>query len=182
LHDSVEYAGDILEQILIQQDSIQSESFWILWEILEEQSRQDVQKRYVSYLLLSHRWWASKTDNWKPLEHKYAVMRRVVNEFGEYDIESVLRLLSGIGTEVLMPDGLKWLSNVLLKFDDPQKELTDSDVFFYAEKLIQRTYYRHLRIIKQDNQLRESFLHLLDLMLDAGSSLAFVVRERLIVT
>lgn len=181
-YDCVKYVAQVLENIIIEQDSLQSESFWSIWGILEDRIRQSSQKRYVSYLLLSHQWWNSKADRWIPLQNKSLVMRRLVTEFGEYDLKAVLKLLSGIGTEELMPDGLNWLRIVLERFEDPKQELIDSDIFFYAEKLIQRTYYRYIRDIKRDHQLQQSLLVLLDLMMDAGSSLAFVVRERLITT
>lgn len=180
-HDSVKYVEEILEYMLIKQDSLQSESFWNLWEILAERIRQSDRKRYVSYLLLSHRWWNANADNWKPLQNKSLTMRRMVIEFGKYDFKATLQLLSGIGTEVLMPDGLNWLRMVLQTIENPTQELIDSDVFFYSEKLIQRTYYKYLREVKRDHQLQQSLLVILDLLVDVGSSLAFIVRERLII-
>lgn len=179
-YESIKYVADILEQIIIEQDTLQTESFWGLWEILEGQIRKDDRKRYVSYLLLSHQWWTSEADNWKPLQNKSLVMRRLVTEFGQYDLKAVMRLLSGIGMEALMPHGLNWLRIVFEYIEHPKSELTDSGVFLYSEKLIRRTYYKHLREIKRDHQLQQSFLFLLDMLVDVGSSLAFIVRERLI--
>ncbi len=107
-------------------------------------------------------------------------MRRLVTEFGQYDLKAVMRLLSGIGMEALMPHGLNWLGTVLESVENPRSELADSDVFIYSEKLIRRTYYKYLREIKRDRQLQQNMLFLLDLLVDIGSSLAFIVRERLI--
>jgi len=179
-YDSVKYVADILEWMIVEQDTLQSESFWSVWEILEDRIRKSDPKRYVSYLLLSHGWWNSKADSWKPLQNKSLVMRRLVIEFGKYDIKAVMKLLSGIGMEALMPHGLNWLRIVLEDVENPKRELADSDVFFYSEKLIQRTYYKYLREIKRDRQLQQSLLIFLDLLVDVGSSLAFIVRERLI--
>lgn len=179
-YESVKYIADILEWIILKQDTLQTESFWELWEILESQIRKSDQKRYVSYLLLSHQWWTSEADNWKPLQNKSLVMRRLVTEFGQYDLKAVMRLLSGIGMEALMPHGLNWLRIVLESIENPKSELADSSVFMYSEKLIRRTYYKYLREIKREHQLQQSMLFLLDLLVDSGSSLAFIVRERLI--
>lgn len=179
-YKSVEYIADILEWIILNQDILQTESFWGLWEILESQIRKSDQKRYVSYLLLSNRWWTSEADNWKPLQNKSLVMRRLVTEFGQYDLKAVMQLLSGIGMETLMPHGLNWLRIVLESVENPRGELADSSVFLYSEKLIRRTYYKYLREIKRDRQLQQNLLLMLDLLVDVGSSLAFIVRERLI--
>lgn len=178
--ESIKYVADVLEWIIVKQDSLLTESFWGLWEILEDRIRKSNQKRYVSYLLLSHQWWTSEADNWKPLQNKSLVMRRLVTEFGQYDLKAVMQLLSGIGMEALMPHGLNWLRIVLDSVENPRGELADSGVFLYSEKLIRRTYYKYLREIKRDRQLQQSLLFLLDLLVDVGSSLAFIVRERLI--
>lgn len=178
-YESVKYVADILEWIIVKQDTLQTESFWGLWEILEDQIRKADQKRYISYLFLSHRWRA-EADNWKPLQNKSLIMRRLVTEFGQYDLKAVMQLLSGIGMEALMPHGLNWLRIVLDSVESPRSELADSSAFLYSEKLIRRTYYKYLREIKRDRQLQQSLLFLLDLLVDSGSSLAFIVRERLI--
>jgi len=179
-HESIKYVAEILEWMIVGQDLLQSESFWDIWVILEDRIRKSDRKHYVSYLFLSHRYWNSKADSWKPLQNKSLIVRRLVVEFGQYDLKAVLKLLSGIGTKELMPNGLNWLQSVLANVEDAKQELVDSNVFFYAEKLVQRTYYRYLREIKRDHQLQQSLLVLLDLMVDSGSSLAFIVRERLI--
>ena len=181
-YESIKYVAEILEWMIVEQDSLQSESFWDVWEILEDRIRTSDRKHYVSHLFLSHQYWNSKSDSWRPLQNKSLVMRRLVTEFGQYDLKAVLKLLSGIGTKELMPSGLNWLQSVLANVEDAKQELVDSNVFFYAEKLIQRTYYRYLREIKREHQLQQSFLVFLDLMVDSGSSLAFIVRERLIIT
>jgi hypothetical protein len=99
---------------------------------------------------------------------------------GNNDIRSVVRLLSGIGTTVLLPDGIIWLKDVIDNTPDPLVELSESNALFYSERLIQKVYYRHLNEIKAHQELRESYLHFLDIMINLGSSLAFIIRERVI--
>lgn len=178
--DSRRFVSDVLQWIISEQENLKTASFWSLWSVLEEYVRESEQKFFLSYLLLSHRYWASTADSWEPLRNKSHVMQKRILEFGQYDVKAVMQLLSGIGTETLMPQGLNWLNEVIVQLENPRETFADSDVFVYSEKLIQRTYYRYLRQIKQDKQLQSSFLVLLNLMVDLGSSLAFIVRERLI--
>lgn len=178
--DSRGFVSDVLQWIISEQRKLNTASFWTLWSVLEKYVRGSEQKFFLSYLLLSHHYWISRPDSWVPLRNKSQVMQKRILEFGQYDVKAVMQLLSGIGTETLMPQGLNWLNKVIVQLENPRETFADSDVFVYSEKLIQRTYYRYLRQIKQDKQLQSSFLVLLNLMVDLGSSLAFIVRERLI--
>ena len=92
----------------------------------------------------------------------------------------MIPLLSGIGTKSLLPDGMVWLDAAFASSPDSIQELTDSDTFFYSEKLIQRVYNLYLRDVKSNSEIKRSFLFFLDTMVNAGSSLAFIIRERVV--
>ena len=179
-YESTKYIKELLERIIIEEDKINSQTFWDLWETLENKIRTTGKRDFLSHLFLSIPWRASETEDWQPLRQKRFYVRKLIIELGHNDIRSVVRLLSGIGTTVLLPDGIIWLREVINNIPDPLVELNESNTLFYSERLIQKVYYRYLNEIKAHQGLRESYLHFLDILINLGSSLAFIIRERVI--
>lgn len=179
-YEAYKYIKEIIEQIIIEENQLNSPMFWDLWGILESKIRSTNKRDFISYLFLSIPWWTSEAEDWNPLLHKKFYIRGLIIEFGHYDICAVVRLLSGIGTKVLLPEGIMWLKSTLKNSANPLDELSDSKAFFYSEKLIQRIYYRYKNEIKNNKELRESYLYFLDILINLGSSLAFIIRERII--
>lgn len=175
-----EFIQEIVDAIIMTEYQLKSPRFWDLWEVLESKIRTSKNQHCISYLFLSHRWWNSDAEDWSPLKNKKLYFRKLITELGHYDIGSVIKLLAGIGSKRLLPDGLIWLKIALDNCPEPLQELKNSNTFSYAEKLIRRVYYRYLKDIKGNRELRDSFLYLLDKMVNLGSSLAFMVRERVI--
>jgi len=52
--------------------------------------------------------------------------------------------------------------------------------YYYGEKLIQKVFKNQIRDIKEDSILFEEFLWFLNLMIDLGSSKAYLIRENII--
>lgn len=179
-HRAYEFVDKTIEQIIIDQEELNSTVFWGLMETLEDQTQKSQDYQYVKYLFLSIPWWSSTADDWAPLKNKKFYYRDLIQNLGGHDIKSVVRLLSGIGTKTLLPDGLMWLESVLNSSTKYLQELNDSDTFFYAERLILRAYNLHQKNIKSMPELRKSYLFLLDNLINIGSSLAFIIRERII--
>ncbi|MBN1876728.1 MAG: NACHT domain-containing protein [Anaerolineae bacterium] len=179
-HEGIEFVSGILERIIIEEDTVHSENFWPLWEVLESEIRQTGKSLFISHLFLSSRWWISEAKDWPPLVNRELYLKKIITELGHTDIKSVTKLLAGIGAERLLPDGVVWLKHALTNVPDPLNALNDSDTFLYCEKLVRRAYYKNLRDIKADTVLRESLLYLLDALVNLGSSIAFIIRERVI--
>jgi len=178
-HNAYEFVDKIIEQLIIEQEKLNSNIFWGLIGTLEEQTRKSQNYRYINYLFLSIPWWSSTADDWAPLKNKKFYYRDLIKNLGVHDIKSVMRLLSGIGTKVLLPEGIIWLENTLTNSPKRFQELNDSDTFFYSERLIQRVYNLHRNDVKSIPELRKSYLSLLDNLINFGSSLAFIIRERI---
>lgn len=180
MHDAFEFVKDIVESLIFEEDKILSSRFWDLWEILEKEVKTNKDPDFLALLFLSFPWWNSDSEDWSPLQGKKPYIQKLIRELGKFDIKSVTRLISGIGTATLLPDGIIWISQVIKEMPERDKRLKDSDVFFYFERLIRRAYYRHLKDIKSDKELRDNFLYVLDTLINLGSSLAFIVRERVV--
>jgi hypothetical protein len=179
-NEGKEFVGEILEQIILEEDSFKSPRFWDLWEVLAAKIQESSQRHFLSYLFLSIRWWNDGADDWPPIRSKISFVKETILNLGQYDLQSVLQLLAGIGSKPLLPEGLLWLKIALDANPQPLQELRERDTFFYSERLIQKVFYQHMKAIKESSELRDSFLSLLNLMVDAGSSVSFIVRERVI--
>jgi len=179
-HYAHEFVKDIVESLIIQADKLLSPRFWDLWEVLEKELKTDKDRDFLALLFLSFPWWNADSEDWAPLKEKKPYIRKLIYELGKYDLKSVVRLVSGIGTVTLLPDGIIWVSHVIKEMPESENELSDSDIFFYSERLIRRAYYRHIKDIKTDKELRDNFLFFLDTLINLGSSLAFIVRERIV--
>jgi len=179
-HNAYEFVDKTLEKIVLEQDKLNSPVFWDLIKVLENKTTATQNYRYVNYLFLSIPWWNSTAEDWLPLKNKKLYYRDLIRNLGHHDIKSVVKLLSGIGAKTLLPDGVIWLTDALVHSPEFIQELNDSDTFFYAEKLIQRVYDLHRKNVKTIPELRKSYLFLLDNLINFGSSLAFIIRERII--
>nr|WP_314895637.1 hypothetical protein [uncultured Flavobacterium sp.] len=56
---------------------------------------------------------------------------------------------------------------------------TDID-YYYGEKLIMNCFKQKIKYIKEDRLLLDDFLWFLDLMINLGSSKAYLIRENII--
>lgn len=178
--DTIELIEGILEDLIVCADSLELDSFWGLWEILECKIRNADEKYFINYLFLSMPWWKADAISWNPMSRRKHYIKKLILELGEYDIESVVRLLSGIGTDILLPEGIIWLNKALGNVKDIENTLTKNITFKYCEKLCQRIYYRNLKEIKQNPEIQKSLLYLLHHLINLGSSIAFIIRERVI--
>jgi hypothetical protein len=179
-HRAQEFIEKIIKNLVVEEDKINVPVFWDLLAVLENKIKETHKPIFVQYLFLSIPWWNGDADDWPPLKNKKQYCRNLIISLGQYDIKSVIRLLSGIGTKCLLPDGIVWLDTIFSSSPESIQELSDSDTFFYSEKLIQRVYNLYLRDVKSNNEVKRSFLFFLDKMINAGSSLAFIVRERVV--
>jgi hypothetical protein len=179
-HNAYEFVDKTIEQMLILQDGLNTSSFWELIWVLENKIKETQDFRYIRYLFLSMPWWESDAEDWLPLRNKKVYYGDIIKTLGIHDVKSVIKLLSGIGAKILLPDGIIWLKGIIESSPEYIGKLSDSDSFIYTEKLIRRVYNLHRRMVKATPELRMSFLFILDHMINAGSSLAFIIRERII--
>ncbi|MBO6585324.1 MAG: NACHT domain-containing protein [Gracilimonas sp.] len=175
-----EFLDNTLEDIIHAQTEINSSQFWKFWEKLEKKLRTKKEERILKHLFLSSRWWPSNQQDWEPLAGKKLYYKQLTNEFGVYAFDSVLKLLSGIGTAKLLPDGINWIKQIFESKADLKSFTEESDRFYYLEKLIEAANKMYQTQIKNDQDLRVSFLFILDLLIENGSSKAYNIRERFI--
>lgn len=151
-------------------------NFWTYWTHIFNFMNTSQNYDFIKEFLLYSPYWKSDSTSWKVMDNRQSLFLNHINSLDETDVDSLLRLLAGIGFEQLMPLGLKIL-NKHLKFE--VKNIAEVN-FYYGEKLIQKVFKNQIRTIKEDNISFEEFLWFLNLMIDFGSSKAYLIRENII--
>ena len=185
--DLLEFAQKTLERLIYKLDNIITnetdeeknkeiiENFWNLWSHLFLKIKESKKSYFSSVILLDIKW-NEEAEHWKPLENKKAFYRQISRELGNKNVSSIVNVLSTIGDKCLLPDGITWLVEILKNNKDQRSYLFSES----GERLIQRLYHRHMNIIKNDTQLINDFIWLLNIMVDMGSSQAYLIRENVI--
>ncbi|MDD5472714.1 MAG: hypothetical protein PHU34_01060 [Candidatus Methanoperedens sp.] len=151
------------------------DNFWLVWNYLYERIKTSGKPDLTSTLFLDIKW---KTDlsHWKALENKKHFYHEMVTELGFSNAKSIINVLSTVGEKTLLPDGLSWLTDLLKKNQNEKKYLVTAS----GERLVKRLFYNHISTIKNNKQLINDFVWILDNMVDLGSSQAYMFRENVI--
>jgi hypothetical protein len=75
-----------------------------------------------------------------------------------------------------MPNAFVLISKKLLQ-SEPKYMLSYKNTVFYLESLLRRYVYGHPGLIKSNTLIRDSVLHILDELVERGSSAAYRMRD-----
>jgi hypothetical protein len=117
--------------------------------------------------------WRNNATNWKPLEEDTKFYGAIMRSFGPFRVDSTIELLAHIGDETLLRPNLKWLFAVLRN----TKLTPDLSQYRSLDQLIGRIYQNHLNEILNNRDLYDSYLWLLNKMIEHQSSDAYWIRE-----
>lgn len=169
-----------LDEYTIENQDMQSnqvviDRFWELWNYII-----DIVKTsnliYFSNILLLSIDWKKDAVSWIPLRTKKETYKKMVYEIGKFHAYSIINVLSTIGEEELLPEGINWIKEIASDYKS-----NESIVSAHSERLIKRLFYNHITSIKTDGQLMSSYLWLLNILVENGSSEAYLIRENVIV-
>jgi len=170
--EGYEFFDRCFKEVLLAADQLQEgAALQRLWKQFYQKLKDTGRHSYLNLLFLDLHMWNQGISHWKPIEGNEVFFRQAILDFGDKEFNSVLRLLSGIGSQTLLPQALEMVSVILPKLQD------DNWDGFEAEKLLQRLYYIHYQDIRQNSERFSCFLALLDSMVTRDSSLAFFIRE-----
>jgi hypothetical protein len=130
-------------------------------------------RHFAARLLLESPYWYDHITDWKPIQENRAVFAEIVQKVGTTEPNSVVRLLGGIGSGALLPEGILWLCEILKEKGIEKVKIYD------AEKLLNRIWVFHAREVRRKPVLLRNLMDVLDMMVEKGSSLAFFMREAL---
>lgn len=149
------------------------ERFWFIWKIVYDQSRKSTSNYFAGTLLLKNEFQLlTLKQDWSPLHGQLNLIKKIVRDFGGNDINATVDLLSGAGAMTLLPKGILWIKDLIEKNNGK----ISSDIFYY-ERLVQRAYFIHRRKIQEDSSILNAYIYILDVLVDAGSSSAYYLRN-----
>ena len=161
--------------------------FWVLWELFAEKvaaaswlqhidNEHQSGSEMMSGIFLG-KWWKKEVSHWRSLEgyadRVHSLFERLPASSTIY--EDYVSFLYYIGEQSL-PAAFVRLANKL-KSTDPNKLLTGRNTIYLLEILLQRHVYVRPRELKLRTDLRTAVLHLLDVLVENGSSAAFRMRD-----
>ena len=150
-------------------------TFWALWNFLLERI-QALNSRYFARYLLLDIPWKPEATSWLPLDSAADFYLRAIRYFGSVKLLSTINVLASIGDRTLLPDALMPVVAILKAEPSQQAALQYPN----ATQLVERLYHRHMLSIKGRRRLLLDFIWLLDIMVDAGISKAYLIRENVI--
>ena len=150
--------------------------FWQLWEYLFNKLKESDSYYFSDKLLLDNRFLKSLED-WKGFLCYKEQYLNMVAYFGTRKLSSVISVFSTFGEKVFLPEGLLILNELIDERPDNIADLMGKD----GKTLVKKLFFNHISTIKNRQDLVNAYLHILGLMIDSGSSEAYLIRENVFV-
>ncbi|MCE1184840.1 MAG: hypothetical protein LWW92_04435 [Rhodocyclales bacterium] len=193
LEDGPELSERVLESTLhrsMKQDYANAEAFWRVWDraavkLLSDESLRTRSRRVYSrnekplaVLLFQSIQWETCHD--LPLlrsRPRFVADCLVAVGEGWHALEHLLALMAGVGRATAVPSAMGQLREAIAKA--PTDLFNDGSSLWDVETVCQAAVHEHRRALLRDVTLRQATLDVLDRLVDAGSSLAFQLRDYL---
>jgi len=161
--------------------------FWSLWKEFADGVRRAIWlsriddehaigRGMVSAIFLGTRW-REEVRHWRSLEGYAGNVHALFEDLPPSStvLHSYIKFLYHVGEQSL-PEALMRIAKRLRR-GNPREMLMKRDTIFLLEVLLQRYVYSRPLELKQQRNLREAVLFLLDLLVEHGSSAAFRMRD-----
>jgi hypothetical protein len=194
----LEHAPDLSERVLestlgacMKQEFANAEAFWRVWDraaakILPDDSLRTRSRRTFSRfdkvlrtLLFCSIPWPKTWNDLLLLQARPNYIANCLAAAGDSlpALENLLRLMAGVGSAQSVPTCLPQLRDALGRA--PAYLFDDGNSLWYAETVCRVAVHEHRETLIRDITLRRAALGILDRLVDAGSSLAFQLRDYL---
>ena len=185
--DPSEVAGFLRDLIIAEDQMHAGDTFWTLWQTMADRiataswlphlpSGYSSGEKPVRFIFLGVPW-NEGVRHWPSLEGYADRIHALFDRLppSAVTLQAYARFLYHIG-ERSLPDAFKVIDGGLRR-GDPRAMLVDSNTRFYIETLLQRFVYSCPVQLKANPDLRGSVLHLLDELIESGSSIAYRMRD-----
>ena len=194
----LEYAPELSERVLestlgacMKQEFANADAFWRVWDraaakVLPDESLRTRSRRTLgrfdkvlrTLLFCSMPW----PKTWSDLVLLHARPNYIANCLAAAGdslpaLENLLRLMAGVGRAQSVPASLPLLRDALDRV--PADLFDDGNCIWDAETVCRVAVHEHRETLIRDVTLRRAALDILDRLVDAGSSLAFQLRDYL---
>ena len=152
------------------------ERFWVLWERAYSKLSASGNRRLLGTIMLDYQFWFHVKTDWPPIKNKSKFFEKVTTSEKSL-VKETAKLLAGLGFPELLPHGINWLWKQV-----QENGIDGKDEFDYTENLATAVFYdpRIRSIIQGDLTLRESYIGLLDRLIEKSSPSAYLIREDVI--
>jgi len=180
--------GEFIQQLVYAEDKNGSGAvFWSLWQtfadklfqepLIEHIYEKDSNESKLLNALFLGIYWQEEIQHWQRLEGN---AWRVDSLFEKLPPNSEIlffysKYLYQIG-EKSLPQAFVIISRKM-KQGDPSVMLSNKNSTFCLESILRRYVYGNPSLLKSNNAVRDSVLHLLDELVDSGSSAAYRMRD-----
>jgi hypothetical protein len=194
LKHAPELSERVLESTLMEnmkQEYVNAEAFWRVWDeaiaiVLADPSLRTRSRRSYSRLdkvlrtlLFCSVPWLNTRYDLPLLQHRPDFIAHCLTAAGDSRpaLENLLSLMAGIGQTQAVPAAVPQLRNAIRSA--PSDLFDDGNCLWNAETICRVAVHEHRPALMRDVTLRRATLDVLDRLVDAGSSLAFQLRDYL---
>lgn len=198
LDHCIEHGPELSERVLeatlrgcIQQEYANADAFWRVWDraaakILPDESLRTRSRRVYSksekplaVLLFQSIPWIKTFHDLPLLRSRPRFVANCLVAAGDswHALEHLIALMEGVGRATSVPSALGELRDAIAKA--PADLFNDGSSLWNAETVCQAAVHEHRQALLRDVTLRQATLDVLDRLVDAGSSLAFQLRDYL---
>lgn len=186
-----EVIADLFEEFVVEQDRLRNyDNFWEVWNLFREKmieicrdgDRSSYTGKIVKNFMLAHPWWKESATNWHTLKDAdKTFFKEISREIGHCPsvLYSVSKLLDGIGSHYL-DDGILWISDMLSENRDALATQLEQDTVYHMENSARKYIYENLQEIRERSHLKGKILVLLDFLIEEGSVIGYMLRERVV--
>lgn len=194
----IEHGPELSERVLestlsgcMKQEYANADAFWRVWDraaakILPDESLRTGSRRVYSrnekplaVLLFQSVPWTKSFHDLPLLRNRPRFIANCLVAAGDswHALEHLLALMAGVGRTAAVPSALGQLRDAIAKA--PAALFDDGRSLWNAETVCQTAVHEHRQALLRDVTLRQAILEVLDRLVDAGSSLAFQLRDYL---
>lgn len=183
--------AEFVKQLILEEDRLDRDTpFWEIWQVFADTisetewiDKLDANyvmardgKKLLKILLLGIQW-KQNIRSWYRLKNQEYRIENLIKQVPptSASIMFYCRFLYHIGKEAL-PESFKTVADQLKSISTSQA-LSESNTIYYLESLLRRYVYGEPLLLKEDPQVRESVLYILDQLVESGSSAAYLMRD-----
>ena len=191
----LEEFSNLLTQLIYSQDKSDNyDNFWYIWELLETNivdiclngdKYHDIDSVVKAYLLAWGKYgalWKDTAKEWHSLKSKdKRFFKRMSEKIGHCPstLYSISKLLTGIGSAYIN-DGISWIADMLRNNSNLSNDKLEPDTVFHLENLMRKYVFIQGEQIKKDRKTKDDVLTILNFLIDKGSALAYMLREKVL--
>ncbi len=151
-----------------------------VYKLISEKSNDGINRQIIPKLFLSCSFWKHDASDWKPLNNTKYFYQRLFKKYGLSFLNEAIDLFSGIGFRPLSPDSASWIATEFKNNDEIISLVNSPKIINQLEKYIKRIYYLKRNELRESVILKKDLLIILNLLVELNSSIAFIIRDRVI--